>query len=139
MPSIKQIIAEIQLADTLGPNQKVFVVNAVREAEERLKLKAPRAPRKVTNAKGLMLIDEWEKQHGQLGVQVQWIAKNNLDITTVAQLLTEFATEMRAKGKQYADFRAAFMTYLRKGYLSKPYAACVRKDQTNIDRRGVNL
>lgn len=138
MPSLKQIIAEIQLAHDLGPNQKQFAVRAVRDAEERLKLKAPSTPRKVTNAKGLMTLEQWECGHSRLDVSHlhKWIEVNGLDLLKIAQLISEFRTEMISKGKQYANFRAAFQTYLIKGYLSQPLTACKKQNTTVIHARG---
>ena len=142
MPSIKQIIAEIQLAQTLGPNQKQFVVNAIRDAEERLKLRAPRAPRKIVGAKGLVTLEQWESQHGQLTTchVAKWSEKElKLDGTIIGTLIDEFRADMLSKGKQYANFALAFQTYLRRGYLSKTLEQCKFRGNTVIEKRGINL
>ena len=147
MPSIKQIIAEVQLDATRGPNQKAFVVQAIRDAEERLKLKAPKASRKVSNAKGEMTLEEWEAKEGcalNASMLADWGRKHLLCPRMVHHMVQEFRHEMMAKGKQYANFRMAFMTYLTKGYLSKPLAACTLershyKPGTTIETRGNNI
>lgn len=143
MPSVKQIIAEVQLCATLGPNQKTFVVKAIQEAEERLKLKAPRSPRKISNAKHLVTLEEWEERNSKLTSKRNnlggWATGNGLDCHVIMDMANEFRQEMLAKGKQYANFRMAFITYLTKGYLSKPLSACIKKQATSVDTKGVTL
>ena len=142
MPSIQQVIAEIQLAPDLPPHHITKVVNIIKEAEQRLKIKGVNSkPRKITNAKNLMTVREWEDKFGVLRWQIMrsWIESNNLDRLKIAEMLAEFFDEMDAKGKQYADFRAAFKVYLVKGYLSKKFLDCVKKEHTCIDNRGVTL
>lgn len=141
MPSVKQIIAEIQLSDTLGPNQKVFVVSAIWHAEQRLLLKSSNKPRKVAGAKGLITLEEWEEKNGVLGVYhlKSWADAQLLDPVLISGMIREFRIEMISKGKQYANFRAAFQTYLTKGYLSKKIDACKAKETTTIEKRGISL
>lgn len=148
MPSIKQIIAEIQLAATLGPNQKSFVVQAIRDAEQRLTLKLIGTKvRKISNAKGLVTLEAWETGRGKelhYTDLTAWIAKHRLCEFSVRMMIEEFRAEMQAKGKQYADFSRAFNVYLTKGYLSKKMSDCTierspYRQQTVIDKRGVNL
>ena len=88
-----------------------------------------------------MTIDEWLEHNGSLFTpsMFTWIKAKNLDRVIISDLIGEFQDEMRAKGKQYANFAMAFQTYLRKGYLSKPLSACVRKQQTHIETRGNTL
>lgn len=146
MPSIKQIIAEIQLAETLRPNQKTFVVQAIRDAEQRLTLKLVGTKvRKISNAKGLMTLDRYE-ENGilHIGMMGEWVVKNKLCPIAVMNMIAEFRTEMLAKGKQYADFLRAFQVYLAKGYLSKKMTECTlerspHRRETVVDNRGVNL
>lgn len=146
MPSIKQIIAEIQLAPDLPPNHITKAVQIIRDAEERLKLKGLSSrPRKATG-KNLMTLQEWEAQHATLSIVMMtgWIDAHKLCYLTISELVGEFRGEMIAKGKQYANFKAAFMTYLDKGYLSKKKEACTlerskHRINTTIDNRGVTL
>lgn len=146
MPSIKQIIAEIQASDTLPPSHKVKVVQIIRDAEERLKLKVTSQPRKVKNAKGLVTLEEWEVAHGRLGIDhvIAWVNATKLCPRMIAAMIDEFRREMMAKGKQYANFKMAFQTYLGKGWLSKPITLCTLersefKSQTFIQTKGVSL
>lgn len=147
MPSIQQVIAEIQLATDLPPGHIAKAVQIIRDAERRLKLRGSAGrPRKVTGAKNLVSIQDWEKQFGVLkeSMMRDWVDGHGLCRQMVAALIDEFRGEMIAKGKQYANFKAAFMTYLSKGYLSKTREACLLerssfKPQTTVDKRGVNL
>lgn len=146
MSSIKQIIAEIQLAADLPPSHKAKAVQIIRDAEERLKLKAPAAPRKITNARNLMTIEEWEQIHSPDPYHrlFNWIRNSQLCPKVVGNMLEEFRVEMRAKGKQYANFRMAFQTYLTKGYLSKKITECTLENSpfkhgTVVHTKGVNL
>ena len=146
MPSIQQIIAEIQLAPDLPPNHIAKAVQIIRDAEQRLKLRgAVNRPRKASG-KNLVTLQEWEKQHGLLSIvmMTDWIDAHKLCYLAVGDMVDEFRGEMIAKGKQYANFKAAFMTYLAKGYLSKRMEACTLErspytTQTRIDKRGGNL
>lgn len=146
MPSIQQIIAEIQLAPDLPPNHKAKAVQIIREAEQRLKLKGVSSKPRKAAGKNLVLLDEWEREHGTLAssMMLDWIESHQLCRQMVKQMIVEFRDEMLAKGKQYANFKAAFITYLAKGYLSKPITACTLsrspfKNGTTIDHRGVTL
>jgi len=146
MPSIQQIIAEIQLADDLPPSHKVKAVQIIRDAEQRLKLKnIGKQPRKA-HGKNLMILQEWESKHATLSIvmMTSWMDSHKLCYLAVSDMVAEFRGEMIAKGKEYANFKAAFMTYLAKGYLSKTLEACTlerspHKQKTIIDNRGVTL
>lgn len=147
MPSLQQIIAEIQLSPDLIDAHKERVVRIIREAEQRLRIKAaPNKPRNIKNAKGLVTLDEWERIYGTLCTNTMpaWIRQNSLCPIMVQKMITEFRDEMLAKGKTYADFARAFHTYLRKGYLSKRLSGCTleRSPFTHrvvVDTKGVNL
>ena len=147
MPSIQQIIAEIQLADDLPPNHKVKAVQIIRDAEQRLKLKGLQSkPRKVTNGKNLMTLQDWEKENTLLNVGMleNWVKSNGLCPQIISRMIGEFRAEMIAKGKQYANFKAAFTTYMIKGYLSRRLSACTLQmspfnQETIIDNKGVTL
>lgn len=148
MTTIKQLIAEIQLAPDLPPNHKIKAVQIVRDAEERFKIKnLGKGPRKITNSKELITLLEWEKRKDKrLSIidVAAWIDYRALSEPIVLQMIEEFRTEMISKAKQYNNFAAAFAVYLRKGYLSKKYDECliknIRQDgETTIHNRGVNL
>lgn len=147
MATIKQVLAAISQDGTLGPNQKRFVTEAVQRADAWINLNAPKNPRKITNAKGLMSLSDWEGINGFLVTMVghsTWAHKNKLDPRMLENMAAEFKREMIAKGKQYADFYAAFQTYLTKGYLSKTLSACLAENNrsetgTFVHSRGVSL
>ena len=147
MATIKQVLAAISQDGTLGPNQKRFVTEAIQRAETWCQLQAGPKPRKITNAKALATLDEWETARGKelhyTDLQ-EWIAKQRLSEFQVRLMIEEFRAEMTAKGKQYANFKAAFQTYLTKGYLSKTLTACLAENNksasgTTIHNRGVSL
>ena len=146
MATIKQVIAAIGHDGSMGPNQKAFVIAAIQRAETWIGLTAPAKPRKITNSKTLMPLEDWEAANGQLRTNMltDWVKARGLCPVMVAQMIAEFRTEMMAKGKQYNNFKAAFQTYLTKGYLSKPLTACTLerstfKAQTVIETRGGTL
>lgn len=147
MPSIKQIIAEIQLAYDLPQGHKVKAVQIIRDAEERLRAKkAPNLMRNIKNAKGLVELGEWERIYGTLctNMMAEWIKQCGLCPIIVQKMIIEFRDEMLAKGKTYADFARAFHVYLRKGYLSRKLMDCTlaRSPFTQhvvLDNKGVNL
>lgn len=142
MATVKQVLAAISQDGTLGPNQKRIITEAVQRAETWCKLQIGPKPRKISNAKNLITLAEWEEKvrwdTGKLGI---WADEKGLDRNVVSSMLREFREEMFAKGKQYADFQMAFRTYLTKGYLSKGLADCVKRDNsgTTIHTKGVNL
>lgn len=146
MPSIQQVIAEIQLASDLPPHHITKAVQIIRDAENRLKLKGVTGrPRKATG-KNLVTLQEWEEANAKLSIVqlADWIEARKLCHLMVSDMVLEFRGEMIAKGKQYANFKAAFITYMNKGYLSKRIDACTLqrspyKQQTVIDSRGVTL
>lgn len=127
MATVKQVLAAISQDGTLGPNQKRFVTEAVQRAEEWIKIQtANTKPRKISNGKNLITLEEWEAQNGMLRSTMiwDWIRSQKLCPQITAKMIQEFREEMIAKGKQYANFKLAFQTYLTKGYLSKPLASC---------------
>lgn len=147
MPSIQQVIAEIQLATDLPPGHIAKAVQIIRDAEQRLKIKGVNSrPRKITNAKNLITLQEWEVVNGLLGAVMMedWINAKGLCRFVILEMIQEFRGEMYAKGKQYANFKSAFMTYLNKGYLSKTLDGCKverspYQNKTILDKRGVTL
>lgn len=147
MATVKQVLAAISQDGTLGPNQKRFVTEAIQRAEIWCNLQAGPKPRKVSNAKNLMSIEDWEANDGwpkAAHSMSDWIDRNKLCPRMVSEMVDEFRREMRAKGKQYANFAMAFQTYLRKGYLSKPLTACTLERSTFhqgtvIHNKGVSL
>lgn len=141
MSTIKQLIAELQLAPELDTRQKVVIKKLIEEAEARIAAKAPRAPRKITNAKSLVTLDEWERARGKelhYTDLTDWIARHALDEFQVRLMIEEFRGDMAAKGKQYANFVACFQTYLRKGFLTKTIDACAiaQNGGTVVHNRG---
>lgn len=145
MPTIKQLIAEIQLAP-IPDHHKRYIAKELTEAAERLKLRAPRKPMKITNAKNLITLEEWEERNGKLNIGnlYDWICKNKLCAVAINNMVIEFREEMMAKGKQYANFKLAFITYLKRGYLSKPFKACTLEqspynNSTIVHTKGVQL
>lgn len=146
MATVKQVLAAISQDGTLGPNQKRFVTEAVQRADAWINLNAPKKPRKITNAKGLMSLSDWEGINGTLSTKhiVKWIDDHKLDLKAVYEMIFEFRQEMFAKGKEYADFKAAFQTYLTKGWLSKTTTSCLAENNrseagTTVHSRGVSL
>lgn len=125
MPSIKQVIAEIQLAP-IPDHHKRYIAKQIEEALQRLSLKLTSKTRKVSNAKGLTTLPVWEGFNGILTAHDigSWIEQRQLCRRMVGQMILEFRDEMLAKGKQYANFKMAFQTYLTKGYLSKKLSDC---------------
>lgn len=141
MASIQQIIAEIQLAQDLPPNHITKAVQIIRDAEQRLKLKGVNTKPRKASGKNLMTLATWETQDGWANATSMndWAKRHDLDQHMLSEMIDEFRREMLAKGKEYANFAMAFQTYLRKGYLSKTMASCVKKQATHIDTRGVTL
>lgn len=146
MPSIQQIIAEIQLAPDLPANHITKAVQIIRDAEQRLKLKGATSRPRKASGKGQVTLQEWEAAHGSLRLTMMsdWMDSHKLCYDMVRTMIDEFRGEMIAKGKQYANFKAAFMTYLAKGYLSKRMEACTLerstfKTKTTVSSRGIVL
>lgn len=143
MATVKQVLAAISQDGTLGPNQKRFVTEAIQRAETWCQLQAGPKPRKITNAKGLVTLEQWEEARGKelhFTDFKDWIFKTGLIEFQVRLMIEEFRAEMQAKGKQYANFKMAFQTYLTKGYLSKKFKECMAENHaTVIHTRGVNL
>lgn len=147
MSSIKQIIAEIQIATDLPQGHKVKAVQIIRDAEERLRVRVdPNKVRNIKNARGLMTLDEWENINGRLcsNMMPEWIKSCALCPIMVQQMIAEFRCEMMAKGKTYANFERAFHVYLRKGYLSKKLMDCTVarspfSHHVVLDNKGVSL
>lgn len=143
MATIKQVLAAISQDGTLGPNQKRFVTGAIQRAETWCQLQTGPKPHKITNTKNLKTLPEWEATHGTLDSYcfVNWIKEKGFCENVIKEMLEEFKGDMTAKGKQYADFCAAFKTYLTKGYLSKKLTECVKPaySGTIIQRKGISL
>lgn len=147
MATVKQLIAELREHPKMNDAQKAYVENLLVWAEARVKQKLlekqrtnPRR-RSYTN-KELITVQQWAMAGGwekTAHAYTAWVKEKNLDPKMVNELLDEFIDEMKSKGNRYADFYKTFQTYLRKGYLSKPMAACIRKTTTNYDTRGVTL
>lgn len=81
-----------------------------------------------------MSLEEWETAVGSKldhRMMSDWIKSKGLNEIVVMALIVEFRIEMQAKGKKYADFKAAFQTYLTKGYLSKPIDQCKASSSQN--------
>lgn len=95
----------------------------------------------------LMTIDQWEESVGaklSTIMLLSWMQAKSLNPEIIHVLIEEFRIEMVGKGKQYADFRAAFQTYLTKGYLSRTLISCrtintTTRDGTTIYNRGGGL
>lgn len=101
---------------------------------------------KYTKKAVLVSLQDWEKITGaELNAEMlkSWCQQKKVARAVIAPLIDEFRTEMIGKGKQYADFRAAFQTYLTKGYLSMTLAYAQEKSRTlaatEVHNRGVNL
>lgn len=101
-------------------------------------------------AKVLCELPEWEEKMGcQLNSSMisSWCLEKGLYHPTITRLIEEFRIEMISKGKEYADFKSAFQTYLTKGYLSLTLAGAqatskreaMAIDSTNVNRRGGDL
>ena len=118
----------------------------IRDAEQRLRLKNVIGRPRKASGKNLVTLQEWEAKHTPLSIvmMVEWMDRLKLCPLMIGDMVDEFRGEMIAKGKQYANFKAAFMTYLAKGYLSKQITACTidrspYRTKTTIDSRGVVL
>lgn len=146
MPTIKQIIAEIQLAPDLPSVHKDKVTRIIREAEDRIKRRNALKPvnivnkalRRMAKSNSLMSLETWEHLNGQLSTNHfgAWIMAKNLSPVALREMIDEFRTDMLAKGKMYADFARAFQTYLMRGYLSKKFENCKCQRSTFIENRG---
>lgn len=98
------------------------IINGLVSAVVEKKLATPKKIRNTSTKAQLYTLQEWEKLWcGPLNVQLMdtWATEKVLCKRQLAQLIEEFRTEMMAKNKMYADFKAAFQVYLTKGYLSK--------------------
>lgn len=96
----------------------------VQEVQTTSPVTSPKDIDKKINKKNkpkMVTIEEWEKISGRLDLHSvkSWVVNHHFDQRAIAELIEEFRVEMGSKGKLYADFRLAFMTYLTKGYLSK--------------------
>lgn len=115
-----------------------------------LESKQYRAPKqkiiRITKSPKLMSLPEWEQQNGMLSIipMMGWVRDKKLNANQVRELINEFRIEMTGKGKPYANFVAAFQTYLTKGWLSKKIEQIVEKSPadkygTQTSTRGANL
>ena len=74
----------------------------------------------------VITLAEWETKQGSelcADMMVSWIKENGFDRQKVSTLVTEFRDVMKANGNVYADFKASFQNYVRRGYLSLGAAA----------------
>lgn len=105
---------------------------------------------KINKKSSLITLQEWEAAQGCAlnGSMISsWCREKGLYHPTITRLLEEFRIEMMSKGKQYADFKAAFQTYLTKGYLSLTLAGAQATskreasalDSTTVNRRGGDI
>lgn len=147
VPSIKQVIAEIQLDEALPIQHRDKVVRIIREAEQRVLLRRPDRPRGITGARGLMTLIEWELKVGSklsTSMMAEWVVAHKLDPIMITKMIEEFRGDMLAKGKMYANFERAFHTYLRKGYLTQKFMNCTLEhspftSRTVVNNKGVDL
>lgn len=87
--------------------------------------KSPNTPYKEEPLKNLSknrkyILVDWEKKVGCVLCVEQvmtWVREKQLDPAGVKQAIEEFRDAVTAGGNQYADFTAAFKTWLRNGYL----------------------
>lgn len=105
---------------------------------------------KINKKPKLVTIQEWEANLGvalNASMLASWCKEKGLYHPTITRLIEEFRIEMMGKGKQYADFKAAFQTYLTKGYLSLTLAGAqetskrdaLKNESTTINRRGGSI
>ena len=146
MPSIKQLKQEITEASYFDQKQKDWLIKGINLALEHLARTAiyePKKPRAPKNASGLLTLQKWEEANGPLALAMfnTWINGRNLSRVKIAEMIAEFRNDMIARGKEYADFRAAFKNYLNKGYLSRTLQSCLRADDggTTINKTGGEL
>lgn len=147
--SIKELIQEINYGH--GAIQSSLYRERLTQAILRyarfVEEKKAAKPKKIrtTKAPNLLSLSQWEAQVGgqlSIGMLTGWTNAKRLDSKEVAQLIEEFRTEMVSKNKLYADFKAAFQTYLTKGYLSKTLAQVAWKAPEGANRtftRGVSI
>lgn len=146
MATVKQVLAAISQDGTLGPNQKRFVIEAIDRASIWIGM-TQNKPKKITNAKNLKTLEEWEEDDGWINQSTsmgEWIDRGKLCPNMINMMLVEFREMMRANGKQYANFAMAFRVYLRKGYLSKSMESCTLerstfKQSTVVHTKGIEL
>lgn len=153
MASVPQLKAEITQADYFTDEQKKWLLSKIDYALNQLALRAAAKPkefkmRSPKKATGLMTLEQWEQKQGHnLTAMIdlgEWIRKNKLCPEMIQQLVNEFRADMTGKGKQYANFKAAFINYLAKGWLSKAITLCtlersIYARQTVIDTKGLKL
>jgi len=151
--SVRELLGELNYGKglTLPESQRVItnetivrVLAYIRNKKVAAKLANPKnypAPK----ANNLLTLAQWEAQVGgqlSIGMLTGWTNAKRLDSKEVAQLIEEFRTEMVSKNKLYADFKAAFQTYLTKGYLSKTLAQVAWKAPEGANKhftRGVSI
>lgn len=112
-----------QCADGSSPNAEISPCTPY--------IAKPKEPKK--NIKCVLAV--WEKNIGcQLCVEqlMGWIKEKGLDPNGVKVAIEEFRDQVTGGGNQYADFTAAFKTYLRKGYLR------LKIDQVRLKPTGRN-
>lgn len=107
--------------------------------------------RKNIYTKKQMTLQQWEDSP-EIGCNLNysmfsnWVREKGYCPVLVSQLIDEFRIDMISKGKAYADFRAAFQTYLTKDFLSKTSIQTLlvnsphkSVDHTTINRRGGSI
>lgn len=125
--SVRELLEELNYGKglTLPESQRKVTNDTIVRVMTYLKAKKASKPKKIRNPSTpskLYTLQEWEALWcGPLNVQLMdtWATEKVLCKRQLAQLIEEFRTEMMAKNKMYADFKAAFQVYLTKGYLSK--------------------
>jgi hypothetical protein len=152
--SIDEILHEINngaglLQTDIFREKLTHAILRFRNIVEERKLATPTKPKKTRAVAPQMTLQQWEETKGVIlnpSMLKGWITQKGFCTTLISQLVEEFRTEMLGKGLRYADFVAAFQTYLNKGYLSKkpeqvllvnsPYATSFKDREFN---RGVAL
>lgn len=123
MATVRQLIEKIQHHEKLNDDQKKYVIRLILHAEADIALEQSLKPKRRTirNRGGDMILEDWESQKGRLTIETvsKWVFSKKLCPIQVRELVEEFRIEMMSRGKMYADFKAAFINYMNKGYLSK--------------------
>lgn len=146
MTTIAALKKEIAGAGYFNAEQKKWLLNGIDKALNSITVVDAAKPRKIRNVKtgtNLLTLEQWEAARGKelhFTDFKDWIFKTGLIEYQVRVMIEEFRAEMQAKGKQYANFKMAFQTYLTKGYLSKKFRECLAENNaTVIHTRGINL
>lgn len=120
----------------------------VNDVHSNLPLNSPKETnhKKYKKKPVLLSIEAWEESIGvRLCAEMvkSWCKEKKLTRVVTDGLIQEFRVEMIGKGKEYADFRATFQTYLTKGWLSKTLEQAQQLSRASVttveNNRGVNL